>query len=92
MEYYKVPDTITQPDPDDETDTTVDYVFSYPSSMFYVILAYKLAQSFLQKQGAPTTFIDSKLQDVEASFYNQLGRDANQQIRISNVYGTNILR
>lgn len=88
IEYYPVPDTITAPDLDDETDTTVDYVFTYPNNIFFTLLQYQLALDFVSKQGVPTEWIQQQLTQAEQTFYDTLGRD-NQMIRITNSYQLN---
>lgn len=95
LEYYPQPATITAPDPDDNTDTTTDYTFSYPNNMFYSVLAYSLALDFVSKQGAPTEWIAQQLSNATETFYNTLSRTTLGSTRIANVYsmsGTNLLQ
>lgn len=89
VEYYPRPDTITAPDPDDEADTTVDYIFDYPNNIFYSVLAYSLALDFVSKQGAPTEWITQQLSNATDTFYNTLSRTTLGSVRIANVYGIN---
>lgn len=63
-----------------------DTVLDFPNSMYFQIMAYILGVQFKIKQGADASGIQNILSSMEQTFYDTLSQDANQPIRIKNVY------
>ena len=63
-----------------------DTVLDFPNSMYFQIMSYMLGVQFKIKQGADASGIQSVLSSMEQTFYDTLSQDANQPIRIKNVY------
>lgn len=63
-----------------------DTVLDFPNSMYFQIMSYMLGVQFKIKQGADASGIQSILSSMEQTFYDTLSQDANQPIRIKNVY------
>ena len=73
------------------TDFTVypwveDTVLDFPNSMYFTIMSYMLAVQFKIKQGADAQGLMTVLSTLENTFYDTLAQDANEPIRIKNVY------
>ena len=73
------------------TDFTVypwveDTVLDFPNSMYFTIMSYMLAVQFKIKQGADAQGLLTVLSTLENTFYDTLAQDANEPIRIKNVY------
>ena len=54
--------------------------------MYFTIMSYMLALQFKIKQGADASGLMTELQTLENTFYDTLSQDANEPIRIKNVY------
>ena len=54
--------------------------------MYFTIMSYMLALQFKIKQGADSSGLMTELQTLENTFYDTLSQDANEPIRIKNVY------
>lgn len=63
-----------------------DTVLDFPNSMYFTIMSYMLALQFKIKQGADSSGLMTELQTLENTFYDTLSQDANEPIRIKNVY------
>ena len=63
-----------------------DTVLDFPNSMYFTIMSYMLALQFKIKQGADASGIMTELQTLEHTFYDTLSQDANEPVRIKNVY------
>jgi len=63
-----------------------DTVLDFPNSMYFTIMSYMLALQFKIKQGADVSGITTELQTLENTFYDTLTQDANDFVRIKNVY------
>lgn len=63
-----------------------DTVLDFPNSMYFTIMSYMLAIQFKIKQGADETKLMTVLSTLENTFYDTLTQDANNFIRIKNVY------
>lgn len=63
-----------------------DTVLDFPNSMYFTIMSYMLALQFKIKQGADASGLMTELQTLENTFYDTLSQDANEPIRIKNVY------
>lgn len=63
-----------------------DTVLDFPNSMYFTIMSYMLALQFKIKQGADSSGLMTELQTLEHTFYDTLSQDANEPIRIKNVY------
>lgn len=63
-----------------------DTVLDFPNSMYFTIMSYMLALQFKIKQGADASGLTTELQTLEHTFYDTLSQDANEPIRIKNVY------
>lgn len=76
---------------DDEQNFTVypwveDTILDFPNSMYFQIMAYMLAVQFKIKQGADAQGLLTVLSTLETTFYDTLTQDANDYVRIKNVY------
>ena len=63
-----------------------DTVLDFPNSMYFQIMAYMLAVQFKIKQGADAQGLLTVLSTLENTFYDTLTQDANDFVRIKNVY------
>jgi len=63
-----------------------DTVLDFPNSMYFQIMGYMLAVQFKIKQGADAQGLLTVLGTLENTFYDTLAQDANECIRIKNVY------
>lgn len=63
-----------------------DTVLDFPNSMYFTIMSYMLAIQFKIKQGADAQGLLTVLQTLEYTFYDTLTQDANDFVRIKNVY------
>lgn len=63
-----------------------DTVLDFPNSMYFQIMGYMLAVQFKIKQGADASGLLTVLGTLENTFYDTLTQDANDFIRIKNVY------
>lgn len=63
-----------------------DTVLDFPNSFYFQILAYMLAVQYKIKQNADATGLLSTLASQEQTFYDTLAQDANEPVRIRNVY------
>ena len=63
-----------------------DTVLDFPNSMYFTIMSYMLAVQFKIKQGADAQGLLTVLGTLENTFYDTLAQDANEPVRIRNVY------
>ena len=63
-----------------------DTELDFPNSMYFQIMAYMLAVQYKIKQGADSSGIMTVLGTLENTFYDTLTQDANDFVRIKNVY------
>ena len=54
--------------------------------MYFQIISYALAVAFKIKQGADASGLTTIMSSMEQTFYDTLTQDANQPVRIKNVY------
>jgi hypothetical protein len=63
-----------------------DTILDFPNSMYFQIIPYALAVAFKVKQGADASGLTTIMSSMEQTFYDTLTQDANQSVRIKNVY------
>ena len=63
-----------------------DTILDFPNSMYFQIISYALAVAFKIKQGADASGLTTIMSSMEQTFYDTLTQDANQPVRIKNVY------
>lgn len=63
-----------------------DTVLNFSNGFFFPVIAYNLARSFKIKQGADFSAIEIKYNEALQQFYDSLSMDANNCVRIANVY------
>lgn len=66
-----------------------DTEIEFPNNFYFQYMAYLLAISYKAKQNADSTALQDLASNEVKQFYNSISQDANQELRIKNVYSTN---
>lgn len=66
--------------------TLKDTEIEFPNNFYFQYLSYMLAIAYKAKQNADSTALKDQATEESRQFYNSISQDANQELRIKNVY------